>query len=181
MRNRCYIPGVYSSKKEKVAATWLNRYCDSGSRMPKLLEMREILPPHSWLRLLGESWSLCDNTGIYSDQIFYEPPIEDMEGPVKGMMSKQEWDEFTAFPKDRKIYRGCYEGLNDDGISWSLCKETAASFPFLVSYRKTGYKPVRVHGSVWKTEIVAYKNCRNEREIIIRTCDIVETEYLELQ
>ncbi len=146
-----------------------------------LLEMRESLPAHSWLRLLGESWSLCDNTGIYSEQVFFEPPIENMEGPVKGMMSKQEWDEFTAFPEYLKIYRGCYVGLNDDGISYSLCKKTAARFPSLVGYRKTGYQPVLLHGSVWKHDIVAYKNCRNEREIIIRTCDIVETEYLELQ
>lgn len=174
-----YDPESYGTDEEKEAARSLTRYCNSMERLPKLLELRQTLPVRSWLRLLGESWDLCDNIADYLDEILFESPIKDMDGPVRAMMEKVEWREFLDFPETLIIYRGCYEGINDDGCCWSLDRDIAASFPFLARYRQEDAKAVLLHGSVWKHDIIAYKNSRNEREIIIRTCDIDRIEYLD--
>ena len=176
----CYDAESYCTEEEEEAARWLNRYCNSMERLPRLLEMRKDLPTRSWLRLLGESWTLTDNVRDYVNQILFEPPIADMDGPIRAMMDQDEWRGFLALPETLQIYRGCYEGINDDGCCWSLDRNIAANFPTLVRYQRTDSQAVVLHGTVWKHEIIAHKISRNESEIIIRTCDIQHTEYLDI-
>ena len=177
----CYEEGVYATKEEERASERLTRYCNSMERIPKLLEMREVLPVRSWLRLLGESWSAADNIAAYIPQLLFEPPISNMDGPIRAMMSHDEWEEFLSFPETLEIYRGCYEGVNENGCCWSLDKNIARRFPTLVRYRRSNANAILRHGTVWKHEIIAYKNDRNEREVIIRTCDVHEDEYIEIE
>lgn len=133
----CYDTESYCTEEEEEAARSLNRYCNSMERLPRLLELRKNLPARSWLRLLGESWTLADNVRDYPNQIFSEPPIADIDGPIRAMMDQDEWRAFLAFPETLQIYRGCYEGINEDGCCWSLDRNVAAMFPTSVGYRRT--------------------------------------------
>lgn len=147
--------------------------CDSYQRMGRLMDLKKKLWPPTWLKLLGEYWSLCDNVWRYADRILFEKPISNIDGPVREMMNDEEWKDFMLLPDRLEIFRGCYEGLNEDGICYSLDKGIAASFPTLNGYRVQGKQPILLHGLVNKSEVVAYKNDRGEREIIIRECQIL--------
>lgn len=72
------------------------------------------------------------------------------------------------------IYRGCYRGVNEEGICYSLSQEVASRFPSLHRYRVPNAQAiVRVATAVWE-DIIALKNCRGEQEIIVRAADVLE-------
>jgi len=81
------------------------------------------------------------------------------------------------------IYRGCDCELNDDGNCYSLDRSIASKFPFFYRYkpRIADAVPVLLIASVNLEDVIAYKNCRSEQEIIIRTCQIHDEIELEDQ
>lgn len=147
--------------------------CDSYQRMGCLIDLKEELPPPTWLKLLGQFWSMCDNTWRYVDRILFESPLANIDGPVREMMNDKERGEFQLLPDRLEIFRGCYAGLNEDGICYSLDRKIAADFPMHLQYQVANRRPILLRGLVDKNEIIAYKNDRREREIIIRDCDLL--------
>lgn len=156
-------------------------WADSYSRIARLLELRDHLKPHDWLTLLGEYWDLCDNCNTLAAKLFDSPPISEMEAPVRQLMTDEEWEVHATLPDDLTIYRGCYEGINEDGFSYTLDATIAEKFVTLNGYEREGARPVVLVGRTHKQYIVAYKNGRNEQEIIIRPyeCEIIEKRYLD--
>lgn len=82
------------------------------------------------------------------------------------------------------IYRGCFKDINDyDGNCYSLDRKIASTFPFYLRYslRHPDAEPILLVATVEYDDVIAYKNCRNEQEIIIRSCKIADELPLEAQ
>ena len=135
-------------------------WCDSYSRLPRLLELAGRMERGEWLQLLGSMWSICDNIGPHRLQLrALLPPA----GPVTELMESAEADAYLALPDRLTIYRGCGE-RNLLGVSWSLERETAARFPLL--HRDRQARPLLVTATVRKAHVLAVKLDRSETEII---------------
>jgi hypothetical protein len=82
--------------------------------------------------------------------------------PARGhLMDENEHFTFGNLPETVEIYRGCQEGINEDGLSWTLDPEKAKFFA-----ERFG-KPGKVlKKAVNKAQIVALFSGRNEAEVI---------------
>lgn len=141
--------------------------CDSYSRMEKLLDMSAWADhPESWLRLLGEEWSGCDNIASHADELFNTLlyTFDVGCGPIHQMMDEAELSAFEQLPDVLTVYRGCYEG-NKWGFSWSTSRDVAEGFPFLNRYRHEG-RPLLIKASISKQKVAALKLDRGEHEIV---------------
>ena len=79
------------------------------------------------------------------------------------MMTEVEQQFLFKLPNAFKIYRGCIEGLNEGGLSWTLDKSRAEFFA-----NRFGKHGIVKQRTINKPEIIAYLNGRSEQEIIIR-------------
>lgn len=162
----------------KKEAERMLSWCDSYQRMHCLFKIKGQLWPRTWLRLLGENWTLCDNIWRYRYRILNEKPISCIDGPVREMMTDEEWKELDEMPSQLEIFRGCYENVNEDGISYSLDPRQATCILKTNGYTMPGRQPILRHSLVYKDSVVAFKNDRGEREIIIRECQVLRDERL---
>ena len=94
--------------------------CNSYSRLPGLMSLRGKVPDKTWLRLLGRFWSVCDNVSDYTIEILEESPVAATWAPIQEMMTFQEQEALGALPDEFMVYRGCYDGVNEHGISYTL-------------------------------------------------------------
>ncbi|MBV5341525.1 MAG: hypothetical protein J0665_18545 [Deltaproteobacteria bacterium] len=149
-------------------------HSSSYELMGAILELFRSTPLdfRTWLRILGENWSGCDNIFAYHKILKNFLP---KEGPVVGMMSADELTAYEALPDTVTIYRGCGK-KNKNGASWSLDKNIAAKFPFLNRYQVPD--PILVTATVDKRQILAVKLDRNESEIITFSAKPIKREAL---
>lgn len=147
------------------------RFCDSYARLSAILNLSDMNRA-DWLRVLGENWTTCDNIAQSRDDL--ERRLGTV-GPVVDMMTKEELTKLDALPAIVPIFRGCGEH-NINGASWSLNKDTAASFPFLHRYRVE--KPILISATVERARIVALKIDRGEQEVITFSAKILRQDTL---
>jgi hypothetical protein len=146
----------------------------SYTRMGILIDLAERgMRMTSWLRVLGEEWEMCDDIGAWQLDIY-----QIVEGwtPARQMMTTAERRVFDALPDVVTVYRGCGPH-NQHGLSWSLSREIAVGFPFLHRYKQT--EPMLVTARVQKDDILAYKNGRDEQEVIVFDHTVVSVERIE--
>jgi len=137
-------------------------FCGSHEKMGAILDLLRSVPIDfkTWLRILGENWSVCDNIFAYHKLLkCFLPKV----GPVVEMMTEDELAAYEALPDTVTIYRGCGK-KNKNGASWSLDKNIAAKFPFLNRYQSPD--PILVTAKVKRSEILAVKLGRQESEVI---------------
>lgn len=149
------------AKLEKEMA-WANSY----DRLPTLLEFAPFCESADWFRALGEAWAVCDNIGIYADDLIEAIRLHNyLEAyPIKEMMNAEELEAFNKLPEVLTVYRGCY-AVNKWGFCWSLERSIAESFPFLNRYRAEG-RPLLVKATLRKSQVAALKLDREEAEIV---------------
>ena len=145
-----------------VGAERLLRYHDSYSRLREIIRFHRMMNRRSWLRLLGEYWSILDNLGARCAVLRMLVPSR----TTLLLMNEEERAAWRALPDIVTVYRGCSD-INMDGLSWSLCPEVAARFPTLGRYTPpAGKRPLLVTGKVAKSRVSAVKLDRSEQEII---------------
>lgn len=159
---------------ETADAILLHR--SSYEKMGAILDLLKSVPIdfRTWLRILGENWSDCDNIFAYHKFLKCFLP---KEGHVVEMMTAEELAAYEALPDTVTIYRGCGK-KNKNGASWSLDKNIAARFPFLNRYQVAD--PTLVTATVNKCHILAVKLGRNESEIITFSAKSGKVEALTL-
>lgn len=137
---------------------------DSYERLPRTLRASdERLLSRADLRVvLGEQWTGYDNVGVHLARVERLLP----HTPAFEMMTAGERVAFDALPERVTIYRGGDRLVNAVGLSWSLDRSLAASFPFRARYMAKD--PVLVTAAVLRRHIVALKLDRHEKEIIVR-------------
>jgi hypothetical protein len=157
-------------------------YEDSYSRMEKVVSLYRTVPAyekHWWWRLLGREWTSSDNVSRYGRFLTFRF----LGAPKKRlhMMDREDREAYNSLPEVLTIYRGCYEINSMLGMSWTLDRDTAITFPFLNRYRRQGEQPLLLSCKVQKSDVV-YLGGRNEQEIIrtFRTpCQDSEQEVID--
>lgn len=153
------------------------KFENSYSRLPAIIDLAFRLEREDWLALLGEEWTCCDNIAQCANVLVEDTPFADLiENPSLGrsMMNEAERDAMARLPETVTIWRGCY-AFNKWGLSWSLDRERAASFPFLHRYAAEGGQPLLVKATVSRERVIALKLDRNEAEVIVHRPKHVST------
>jgi hypothetical protein len=136
------------------------RYSDSYTRMGLIMDLLLSMDETDWLRLLGENWCCCDNIAEFQNALeLVLPP----HGPVAEMMTAAELHSWHELPEAVTVYRGC-GAHNIKGICWSLDRGVAEKFPGLNRYQVA--KPLLATATVHREDILAFKQDRDEAEII---------------
>lgn len=146
-----------------AASALILRWCNSYERLPNVLALRRHMAAPDWWRLLGCEWSGFDNVGQHHDRL-RAYLLKANATNLRAMMRRHEARALAAMPEVLTVYRGCYR-INAGGLSWTLCRETAAKFPALNRYRRNGDTPLVLTGTVTRARAVL-KLGRSEREVI---------------
>lgn len=121
-----------------------------------------------WFRILGECWSACDSIGSSREE-FRKILLLASGVQLQAMMTTEEREAWHKLPDEIEAWRGC-EAQDDDGLSFSLCKDTAAKFPFLHRYKARS--PTLITATIPKRKAVL-KLGREESEIIAPIAKII--------
>lgn len=157
------------------------RFANSYSRARILLEHCPLFRTGrvvgiEWFYLLGENWSSCDNIGEFRD-IFKTIFLKASPRQLQAMMNEDERKAWCELPEKIEAFRGCEENDNT-GLSFSLSKDIASTFPFLNRY--FAEKPSLITAIIPRERAVL-KLDRNEAEIISSNFTITRREPLEAQ
>ena len=158
------------------ASEFLTRWCNSLERLPEVLSMRRRMSAPDWWRLLGAEWDGFDNVGIHRHRL-RAYLVRANAANLRAMMRRHERRALAAMPEVLTVYRGCYS-INRHGLSWTLCKETAAAFPTLNRYRRNGDTPLLLTGTAPRDRAVL-KLGRSEREVICPNVEIRSEQPIE--
>ena len=78
-------------------------------------------------------------------------------------MSKEDLEFFKELPEMITVYRGCVEGLNENGYSYTTERTQAEWF----ANRFSNGEPKVIELTINKSDVFAYTNSRSENEVII--------------
>ena len=156
------------------------RLCGSFAVAGALLEIRNSTPGAIWLRVVRDMWSTID--GDRRKLTWYlREVVEEGHGDLRDLMKSDARRKHAMLPPVVAAYRGCYEGVNDDGASYSLTKETAARFPSLMRYRMDEQTPILLTRQLIRGTCFLVDD-RGEDEIVdlwaSADIDVAEVEYL---
>lgn len=87
------------------------------------------------------------------------------------LMNENEFSLYESLPNQIEIYRGERSRGDRKGLSWTLDRNIAEWFA--KRFQNNGYVK---SGIAYKEDILAYFNCRNEKEIVISKVHDVSTE-----
>lgn len=116
--------------------------------------------PDQYWELLGEIW--VDSENIWQNKEAWRYFLE--SGPEEGremFMSEEDRLTFHSLPEKFKVYRGYIPRRNKSGFSYTMDRDKAEWFA-----NRFG-NGVVLERIVSKEDVFAYKNDRNEQEIII--------------
>lgn len=160
----------WKDRRKAIAAAI--RYADSYTRMDAVVEAWPYVRPRAWLRILGREWSGCDN--IHAFVPLLRVLLANVD--LADMMTPAERRRLAGLPKTFTAYRGCYAGLNEDGVSYSLHRDEALRFAgHYMRYRAEGRTPVLVTARCQRSRSVL-KLDRDEQEVIALRRRIVSIE-----
>lgn len=130
-------------------------------RVEAFCEIESYMDDKAYFELLGSIWSDSENIGRNLDlwkELLFETRFTNQEY----FMDEKEREAFNKLPDQLTIYRG-HQGVNKDGLSWTLSQEKAEWF----ANRFSADGKV-VSKTIAKDQIFAYLSGRNEEEIIIK-------------
>ncbi len=164
------------------ALSMMFRGCNSYDRLPTLIEICPLMDSREWLTVLGQVWETCDNITNCMEDLLGSPPFGELiKNPPSWrdhMMTVDERAGLAKLPPRVPIYRGCYEH-NKEGLSWTINRSVAASFPFLHRYRSRG-TPLLITASIPREQILGFKNDREEEEVIVWRPEIQAIDHLKI-
>lgn len=148
------------------AREWIMTRCGSHERMDAVMYLHGQMDFGEWLSLLGDIWCICDNIGLYKEDLvwIFKEWLDEPLTLIPELMSPEERAAFEALPDQVTIYRGCGPH-NKDGLSWSLSADVAVRFPFSMRYGTD--QPMLLTTTINKSRIAALKLERNEQEVIV--------------
>lgn len=140
-------------------------------RLSVLADLHSRMTPVLWLRLVGEFWAVADGDRRKLSALLLAHP------DWHPMMNKAEAREWRFLPSSFVAWRGCYAGLNEGGLSFSLERETARVFPFLARYRRDDAPAIALRVFVQREEC-ALKMYGGETEILARSVEVLSSVRL---
>lgn len=118
------------------------------------------LSDQEYWSLLAEVWTDTENAWQYRERWM---KLYQSKRPMRhALMDAEESTKYDALPDTVTIYRGCQQGINENGLSWTLDKKKAQWFA--TRFQKDG---VVLERTVPKSQIIAYYAGRGEEEVIV--------------
>ncbi|HMM74975.1 MAG TPA: hypothetical protein PJ986_04650 [Gammaproteobacteria bacterium] len=129
-----------------------------------LLQAQDTLTPEEWLVVVGQHWAYCDRLTECAAE--YAEIFEGLtDSGIRLMMDLAADAAWLDLPDVVTLYRGCFEGINEPGLSWTLSRKVAAGFPFLAWYLMPEHRALLLSCRVPKSR-VALSYWRGEFEAI---------------
>lgn len=94
----------------------------------------------------------------------------------KYLMGQENYKAYENLPDTFVVYRGLQENAQEDGLSWALSKDVAEWFAS--RFENDGEIIEKI---VHKTEVIAYFNDRDEKEIVLDIKKVLRREKAEKQ
>lgn len=129
------------------------------ARPALLVSLHDNMTPQLWLRLVGEFWSVSDGDRSRLSALLLS--FDDWHP----MMDADEARAWAALPCRFVAWRGCHEGVNEAGLSYSLERDTARQFPFMARYRNALAQPLLIRALVDRANCIL-KQERGEVEVL---------------
>lgn len=128
-----------------------------------LAELHGKLAPHRWIRLVGEFWTRCDGDRQALSKLMRG--FEDW-GPL--MTAPRERVLWSGLPEQLVLWRGCYKGLNEDGLSYSVDVEGARLYPLLGRFKRSDAEAVLLRAVIDRSQC-AVKVDSGVMELLVRS------------
>lgn len=140
------------------------------------LEIEQKLDAKMFWQLCRQVWTDTENAAHMSE--VWDALFEEFfPGEHEHMMDDEERAYLNSLTEPITVYRGAVEGLNEDGLSWTLERGQAMWFALRFGEVKDGGIPVVLTAQVHRHEIVAYLTTRNEEEILLFPETVRNLEY----
>lgn len=133
-------------------------------RMNAFLVVKDKMKDKDYWELLSGIWT--DSENIWQQKKDWIKLLTDKKrSSTKSMfMSDKDIVELNKLPNTFTVYRGYHDGINEEGLSFTLDKSIAERFSKSIGNKKKGKVLSR---EVNKTDVFAYTDERSEKEIII--------------
>ncbi len=125
-----------------------------------------------WLRLVGEFWTTTE--GDKRELVELLRAHEDW-APMMKRRERLVWDDL---PDWFRAWRGCYEGYNEGGLSYSMEREEARDYPFVARYRMAGLVPILRCAWVSKLDCIV-KMDRGRVEVLAHAVNEIDRVVLD--
>ncbi|WP_441260717.1 hypothetical protein AB7008_41650 [Bradyrhizobium sp. 521_C7_N1_3] len=142
-------------------------------RLEAFLAVYRELDDHQYWALLADVWT--DSGNIWQSRPIWKSLWNSERAMKPAAMDEIEWQQFDALPDVITVYRG-QPKRNARGMSWSLVRETAEWFAGKWRYCGEGWL---LTATVKKRDVHAFKNDRNEQEIVADRFKVVSRECLD--
>jgi hypothetical protein len=163
----------YEAKKTLVAQAMIEGeykrlvwFYERPYRLRVFMEIEEMLSDEAYWELAGSIW--IDSENIWQELDSWEQVFNNDRSGKEFFMSDEDRDALAALDDTITVYRGAIKNRNEEGLSWSLDYDVARRFAD--RYSHIG-QPLVLVGQVKKTDVIAYLNGRNEKEIVTKHVD----------
>lgn len=153
---------AHQAPRTTIAAARLQAFgATAFTRAAVLVNLHGQMERPMWLRLVGEFWTTTE--GDKRELVRLMRTYDDWAP----MMLRHESRVWSALPEWFQSWRGCYQGFNEDGPSYTTDRDEARDCPFLARYRMAGMVPLL--RSVWVNRAdCIVKMDRGKAEILAR-------------
>lgn len=167
--NASYQQKLHDLKEWKRRGAW-SRYVGVYERPYRLEAFMEIAydthSPEYW-SIAGWLWEDTENQ--WQNLSEWQDVLSSERDQKEYFMTSDEQQFLKSMPDEVEIYRGCFEGINDEGLSWTLDMSIAELFSQHRHFkRKDDWESVILSQTVSKEDIFAVKLGRKESEVILK-------------
>ena len=136
-------------------------------RLEAFMEIADETCPWEYWEIAGWLWTDTENQ--WQNLSEWQEILSSPRGWEGNFMTDDERVFYQSLPDEVELYRGCFKGVNEDGLSWTLDEGIAEIFCQHKFYkRKDDWEPVILTQTVRKEDIFAVKLGRKESEIILK-------------
>lgn len=130
-------------------------------RIGAFMEIQDKLSDKEYWETVNSIWT--DSENIHQNKRTWKTLLKSSRKCKQSFMSDEDLKFFNELPETITVYRGCVEGLNEKGYSYTTEREQAEWF----ANRFSNGEPKVIELTVKKKDVFAYTNSRSENEIII--------------
>jgi hypothetical protein len=145
-------------EKDYKRYVWLH---ERPYRFNAFVEVKDNFSDEDYWETLADVWT--DSENIHQNQLRWKELFESDRKNKQSFMSEDDLKFFNDLPEEITVYRGCTDGLNEEGFSYTTERDQAEWF----ANRFSKANPKVIERTIKKEEVFAYTNSRGENEIII--------------
>ncbi len=164
MANRRYEEKLKMVKKAIDSKNWTQYVWlhERPYRIDAFAEIKHLLDDKEYWQLLGSIW--IDTENGWANLTKWKKLFSSKKPFRNYLMDEDEQIVLQGLEDTVMVYRGCDQGVNEKGLSWTLDKSKAEFFA--KRFSKEGKKGIVLERQIPKSSIVAVFTGRGESEVI---------------